>query len=186
MRKLIAIAVLSTASALVSPLAAETYPRSGELVAAQDELDAMRGTGPRDQMNAEARERLDAAISRREAELDKRNAEWKERDSVSMLKAQAETCGNVRQGVSEGKKATSYFDELRYVGFSSDETLDVILQIDRQTPKVGKSVRVAFCILGLPSDTLRTETKDSRRVRFVYPKILVHAEDGVVTAWSDR
>lgn len=186
MRSLIAIAMLGTVSAVVSDLAAETYPRSAELVAAQDEVDTMRATGPRDKMDAEARKRLETAVGRRDAELDRRNDEWKRRDSVSMLKAQAETCSSIRQGISEGKKATSYFDELRYVGFSSDETLDIILQIDRHAPEIGKGVRVAFCILGLPSDTVRSETKSSKKVMFVYPKMFVHAEDGVVTAWSDR
>jgi hypothetical protein len=75
---------------------------------------------------------------------------------------------------------------LKYVVFASNETLDIVLQLHRRTPEVGKSVSAAFCILELPDDTKRTETKGPHRVMFVYPSMLVHAEDGVVTAWSDR
>jgi hypothetical protein len=89
---------------------------------------------------------MEATIKARDAELDKRNDEWKQKDSTSMLKAQAETCSFVRQGLDQGEKNTDYFDTLRYAGFSTDEALDVVLQIAQRTPQVGKSVRVAFCI----------------------------------------
>lgn len=186
MRRLISTAMLSTISVPMAAFAAETFPRSAELVAAQEELDAVRATGSRNQMDAEMQRRLDVAIKTRDAELDKRNAEWGKRDGASMLKAQADTCSNVRQWVGEGKKVSDWFDKLRYAGFSSDEALDIVLQINRGTAKVGNTVAVAFCILGLPDDTMRTEMKNSRTVMFVYPNMFVHAEDGVITAWSDR
>jgi hypothetical protein len=170
----------------MSTMAAEPRPLSPELQAAQAELDSLRASGARDKMDAETKVRLDAAAKKRNTELDKFNAEWKTQDSVSMLKAQADTCSAIRQGLDEGKKATDYFETLRYAGFSTDEALDVVLQIKQHTPEIGKSVRVAYCILGLPIDIVRSKSKNSDSGMLVYPRMFVHTEDGKVTAWSDR
>ncbi len=186
MKQLISTAMLFVALVSTNSGAAEAYPRPEGLIAAQAELDTLRAAGPRSQPDAEERKRIDAAIGKRNAELDKRNAQWKKDDSISMLRAQVEACSTIRLRLDEGKKPTDYFDDLRYVGFSSDETLDIVLQISRRTPEVGKSVRVAYCILGLPVDTVRRESKNSETAMMVYPNMFVHVEDGVVTAWSDR
>jgi hypothetical protein len=186
MRMILTIAMAGSALLMGSALADDAYPRSAELVAAQTELDALRRLGLPNQLSAADQQRWEAARKVREAELEKRNNEWKQKDSTSMLKTQAETCSVVRQGLNQGKKSTDYFDTLRYAGFSVEEALDVVLQITRRTPQIGKSVRVAFCILGVPTETVRRESRNSRTTMLVYPKMFVHIEDGIVTSWSDR
>jgi hypothetical protein len=185
-KTLLSIAVICIASYSAKVVSDEAFPRSEALVTAQAELDAIRSSGTRSEMDSATKARLDAALKRRDAELDRRNAEWHERDSTSMFTAQMKACDTARQSLGAGAKISDHFEELRYAGFSTDETLDILLHISYRTPEVGKSVKVAFCILGLPTDTIRRESKDSRTVMFVYPSIFVHAEDGVVTAWSDR
>ncbi|MGE0294997.1 MAG: hypothetical protein AB7P97_21835 [Hyphomonadaceae bacterium] len=63
----------------------DTYPRSPELVAVQAELDALKSIGTRDQMDLETQSRLDAAIKKRNSELDERNSEWQKHDSTSVF-----------------------------------------------------------------------------------------------------
>lgn len=186
MKKVLLAAMLGSAFLMGSALADDAYPRSAELAAAQAELDAVRAIGNRNELSVADQQRFESAIKARDAELDKRNDEWKQKDSVSMLKAQTETCSVVRLGFEQGKKSTDYFDTLRYAGFSTAEALDVVLQIRQRTPQVGKSVRVAFCILGLPSEILRRESQDSRTTMLVYPTMFVHIKDDIVTSWSDR
>ena len=183
---LIPLVLVATVFMSLGAQAEDAYPRSPELIAAQAELDAFKALGSRDALSKEDQKQLDAAIAARNSLLDQRNAEWKAKDSVSMLKVQATVCSDMRQGLDQGRKSTDYFDVLRYAGLSSDETLDVVLQASERTPQVGKGVRVALCILGLPIESVRRESQRSSRSMLVYPRMFVHTEDGVVTSWSDR
>ena len=184
MNKLLAIVMMGTALVPMNASAVEAYPLSAELIAAQSDLDVLRTFGKRDQMDKAMQRQIDAAINRRNAELDKRAAEWKKLDGgKSMFKAQFEVCNAIRENADDSVKE---FEKLQYAGFSVQETLSIVLHIKYRTPTVGDSAQVAVCILGIPADTIRTETKYSRRLMLVYPEMFVHLEDGKVTAWSER